>query len=65
MKKKLELIRIENHRKVTPETDADFFRALQIGTLLELKERGTLSDIQFRAAEQRLRREMQSSESDD
>ena len=50
-----ELQRIEGERKITRETDHAFFYYLQYGLLLALKERGTLTAMQFHLAEDRLR----------
>ena len=49
------LQQIEGKRKVTSEMDQEFLRHLQYGLLLALKERGTLTAMQFHLAEERLR----------
>lgn len=48
------LQRIENDRRITKETDYEFLYQLQNALLLALKERGRLSQMQYRHAEERL-----------
>lgn len=51
------LERIENDRPITMETDALFLHHLQSGLLLALKEKGRLSELQYRRAQDRLDRQ--------
>lgn len=44
------LERIDNDRPITPGSDPAFYRALKLGLLLALKERGILSEMQYRSA---------------
>lgn len=57
MPKRPALLRIENDRKLSPKTDMDFLYTLQLGLLLSLKEQGRLDEIQFHAAERKLRQQ--------
>ena len=50
-----ELQRIEGGRTVTKESDYEFFYQLQYALLLALKERGTMTTVQFQIAEKRLK----------
>lgn len=45
---------IENHGPIEKETHADFLFHLQGALLLALKERGTLTDSQYRYAQEHL-----------
>ena len=56
MKKRATLLRIENDRPITYETDREFLFTFQCGILLALKEKGMLTDEQYREAENRLRK---------
>ena len=46
---------IENDRRITRKTDAEFLYAFQKAVLLALLEDGTLTEMQYRYAEQKLR----------
>ena len=56
-RKPVTLKRIENNRKLTSDTDFEFFYALQQGLLLALKELGQLDEMQYRAAQQHLNKQ--------
>ena len=46
---------IENDHRITRKTDPEFLYALQKAVLLALLEGGTLTEIQYRYAEEKLR----------
>ena len=52
MKRKVKLLQIENDRALRPETDTEFFDALQRSLLLVLKEDGLLNEAQLLRAEE-------------
>lgn len=52
-----ELQRIDHDRKITKETDAPFLYQLQNALLLALEEHGWLSTMQYRHAEEGLKRQ--------
>ena len=54
-KKFAELLQIDNDRKITKETDYPFLYQLQSALLLALRERGLLSPMQHRQAEEELK----------
>ena len=56
-RKSTTLERIENNRKLTSDTDFEFFYALQQGLLLALKELERLDEMQYRAAQQHLNKQ--------
>lgn len=58
MAKKARLLRIEEDRPITYEIDAAFLFAFQCGILLALKEKGMLTDEQYREAENKLRKQV-------
>lgn len=47
-------VRVENDRSITRQTDAEFFFEFQRGVLLSLKEQGTLTQMQFKYAQDAL-----------
>ena len=49
---------IENDRRITRKTDAEFLYAFQKAVLLALLEDGTLTEMQYRYAEEKLRRQI-------
>ena len=51
------LQRIDHDRKITKETDASFLYQLENALLLALKEQGRLSAMQYRHAEEGLKRQ--------
>lgn len=52
------LQQIEHDRKITKETDDQFLYQLQKALLLALKEQGRLSAMQYRHAEEGLKRQL-------
>ena len=54
-----EIIResIENDHRITRKTDSEFLYAFQKAVLLALLEDGTLTEMQYRYAEEKLRKE--------
>lgn len=59
MEKKATLLGIDNDHKITKETDHEFLYELQKALLLALKERGTLNEMQYRIAHQKLKTQHQ------
>ena len=55
MRRKVLLLQIENDRKISPETDKEFFDALWRSLLLALKEDGFMNEVQLRRAEEKIR----------
>ena len=49
---------IENDRRITRKTDAEFLYAFQKAVLLALLEDGTLTEMQYRYAEEKLRKQI-------
>lgn len=56
-KKFAQLQHIRNDRRITKETDREFLYQLQVALLLALEERGRLSPMQYRLAEEKLRQQ--------
>ena len=52
---KITLQSIENDHRITRKTDSEFLHAFQKAVLLALLEDGTLTEMQYRYAEQKLR----------
>ena len=48
---------IENDRRITRKTDSEFLYAFQKAVLLALLEDGALTEMQYRYAEEKLRRQ--------
>lgn len=48
-------VRVEDNRTITSQKDSEFFFAFQRGVLLSLKEIGTLTEMQFKHAEETLK----------
>lgn len=46
------LIKVENNRPISRQDDTEFFYELQRSVLLSLKESGTLTQMQYRNAEE-------------
>lgn len=46
------LIKVENNRPISGQDDTEFFYELQRSVLLSLKESGTLTQMQYRNAEE-------------
>ena len=53
----IKLERIENDRRITPETDGEFLYEFQKALLLALVESGRLTEQQYRYAEEKLRQQ--------
>ncbi len=52
------LLGIENDREITKEIDSQFLFEYQRAILLELKEKGVLNEIQYRYAEEKLKKQL-------
>ena len=52
------LLGIENDRDITEETDSQFLFEYQRAILLELKDKGVLNEIQYRYAEEKLKKQL-------
>lgn len=50
-------VRVEDDRTITRQTDSEFFFECQRGVLLSLKETGTLTEMQFKHAEEILKKQ--------
>ena len=48
---------IENDHRITGKTDSEFLYEFQKAVLLALLEDGTLTELQYRSAEERLRKQ--------
>ena len=55
------LLGIENDREITKETDNQFLFEYQRAILLELKDKGVLNEIQYRYAEEKLKKQLKHS----
>ena len=55
---KITLQSIENDHRITRKTDSEFLYAFQKAVLLALLEDGTLTEMQYRYAEEKLRRQI-------
>ena len=51
------LTKIENDHKITAETDLQFLYHVQHALLLALREKGTISTMQYRQADEALRKQ--------
>ena len=49
---------IENDHRITQKTDSEFLYAFQKAVLLALLEGGTLTEMQYRYAEEKLRKQI-------
>ena len=49
---------IENDHRITRKTDSEFLYAFQKAMLLALLEDGTLTEMQYRYAEEKLRKQI-------
>ena len=49
---------IENDHRITRKTDSEFLYAFQKAVLLALLEEGTLTEMQYRYAEEKLRKQI-------
>ena len=54
---KITLLSIENDHSITRKTDPEFLYVFQKAVLLALLEDGTLTEMQYRYAEEKLRRQ--------
>ena len=52
------LTALENHHTITRKTDSEFLYAFQKAVLLALLEDGTLTEMQYRYAEEKLRKQI-------
>ena len=48
----------ENDREITKETDSQFLFEYQRAILLELKDKGILNEMQYRYAEEKLKKQL-------
>lgn len=58
MAERARLIKIENDREITKESDSRFLFEYQRAVLLELKDKGVLNEIQYRYAEEKLKKQL-------
>lgn len=52
-----QLVRIDQDREIRKDTDYEAYYHIEHGLLLALRDSGTLSDIQFRFAEEALKQQ--------
>lgn len=60
MRENWHLVKTENAHAITRKTDARFLMEYQRSILLELKERGALTEMQYRNAAEAIERQMHS-----
>lgn len=58
MAEQARLVQIENDREITKEKDSRFLFEYQRAILLELKDKGVLNELQYRYAEERLKKQL-------
>lgn len=58
MAEQARLLGVENDREITKETDKQFLFEYQRAILLELKDKGVLNEIQYRYAEEKLKKQL-------
>ena len=58
MAEQARLLGVENNREITKETDSQFLFEYQRAILLELKDKGVLNEIQYRYAEEKLKKQL-------
>jgi len=58
MAEQARLLGVENDREITKETDSQFLFEYQRAILLELKDKGVLNEIQYRYAEEKLKKQL-------
>ena len=58
MAEQARLLGVENDREITKETDSQFLFEYQRAILLELRDRGVLNEIQYRYAEEKLKKQL-------
>ena len=59
MAEQASLVGIEHDRKITKERDSQFLFEYQRAILLSLKDSGALDEVQYRYAEDKLKRQLQ------
>ena len=58
MAEQVRLLDIENDREITKETDSQFLFEYQRAVLLTLKDKGVLNEMQYRYAEEKLKKQL-------
>ena len=58
MAEQARLLGVENDREITKETDSQFLFEYQRAILLELKDKGVLDEMQYRYAEEKLKKQL-------
>ena len=58
MAEQARLLGVENDREITKETDSQFLFEYQRAILLELKDKGVLNEMQYRYAEEKLKKQL-------
>ena len=58
MAEQARLLDIENDREITKETDSQFLFEYQRAVLLTLKDKGILNEMQYRYAEEKLKKQL-------
>lgn len=58
MAERVRLVTIENDREITKETDSRFLFEYQRAILLELRDKGVLNEMQYRYAEEKLKKQL-------
>lgn len=58
MAEQAQLLDIENDREITKETDSHFLFEYQRAVLLTLKDKGILNEMQYRYAEEKLKKQL-------
>lgn len=58
MAEQARLLDIENDRAITKETDSQFLFEYQRAVLLTLKDNGILNEMQYRYAEEKLKKQL-------
>ena len=58
MREQARLVRIEQGRRITKESDGQFLFEYQRAVLLSLREAGTLNEAQYRCAEEKLKEQL-------
>lgn len=58
MAERARLVKVENDREITKENDSQFLFEYQRAVLLELKDKGVLNEIQYRYAEEKLKKQL-------
>ena len=61
MAEQVRLVSVEHDREITKETDSQFLFEYQRAILLELKDKGVLNEIQYRYAEEKLKKQLKHS----